>query len=92
MLSNLADRTIELGGERVAFANPGNRELARSGVAWLAGLDAWVVAGSSGREVARLSGIGPETRTAWVAALLLGMPIVPLLAGGMVVWRRERSA
>lgn len=92
MLSNLADRTVELGGERVAFANPGNRELARSGVSWLAGLDEWVVAGSSGREVARLSGITPEVRTAWVAALLIGMPVVPLLAGVVVVWRRERSA
>ncbi|MGA1467262.1 MAG: ABC transporter permease subunit [Phycisphaerales bacterium] len=92
MLSNLADRTVELGGERVAFANPGNRELARSGIAWLAGLDAWVASGGSGREIARLSGISPETRTAWVALLLLGMPIVPLVAGGVVVWRRERGA
>ncbi len=92
MLSNLADRTVELGGERVAFANPGNRELARSGVAWLAGLDEWVASGGSGREVARLAGITPAIRSGWVAAVLVGFPVLPLVFGAVVVWRREHAA
>ena len=91
LLSNLADRTVPLGGERVAFANPGNRELARSGVAWLAGLDDWVAGSGPGREVARLSGVTPAARAAWTAGLLAGLPLVPLLLGGGIWWRRERG-
>jgi len=91
LLSNLADRTVPLGGERVAFANPGNRELARSGIAWLAGLDEWVAGGGPGREVARLSGITPPARVGWTAGLLGGLPLVPLLVGGVVWMRRERA-
>ena len=91
MLSSLADRTVPLGGERVAFANPGNRELARSGVAWLAGLDEWVAGSGPGREVARLSGIAPTVRAAWTAGLLAGLPLLPLVVGGLVWLRRERT-
>jgi ABC-2 type transport system permease protein len=91
LLSNLADRTVPLGGERVAFANPGNRELARSGIAWLAGLDEWVGGGGPGREVARLAGIAPADRAAWTAGLLVGLPVLPLLVGG-VIWRRRERA
>lgn len=91
LLSNLADRTVPLGGERVAFANPGNRELARSGIAWLAGLDEWVAGAGAGREVARLSGITPAVRFGWSVGLLAGLPFVPLLVGGVVWMRRERG-
>ena len=92
MLSSLADLAVSLGGERLAWAHPGNRELARSGAAWLLGLDGWIAAGDGGREVARLSGITPTARLAWTAALLVGMPLVPLSIGGVVLWRRGRSA
>ena len=91
MLTSLADRTVSLGGERVAFANPGNRELARSGAAWLAGLDAWIAAGGAGREVSRLTGLDASTRAWWIAGLLVVLPVAPLVAGGIVLTRRDRT-
>lgn len=92
MLSSLADLAVSLGGERFAWAHPGNRELMRAGAAWMLGLDEWVAAGGGGREVSRLRGVTPQARTAWGVLLLAGMPLLPLLAGGMVLWRRDRAS
>ncbi len=91
MLSSLADLAVSLGGERFAWAHPGNRELMRAGAAWLVGLDEWVAAGGGG-EIARLGGIGPEVRRTWGVLLLAVLPLLPLLAGGLVLWRRDRAA
>jgi hypothetical protein len=63
----------------------------RAGAAWLVGLDEWVAAGGGG-EIARLGGVGPEVRRIWGVLLLAVLPLLPLLAGGLVLWRRDRAA
>ncbi len=89
-LSAIVNDAGTLGGDRVVLANPGNRELALSGVAWLAGLDELVATAASGREVARFEGVTESARTTW--GLLL--PIVfgggPLLLGAGV-WSIRRA-
>ncbi len=89
-LSAIVNEAGTLGGDRVVLANPGNRELALSGVSWLAGLDDLVATAASGREVARFGGVTERARTLW--GLLL--PIVfgggPLLLGAGV-WSIRRA-
>ena len=88
-LSAFVNDAGNLGDQRMVLANPGNRELALSAVAWLAGLDELVATGASGREISRFEGVGTATRNAFgvVLALLLGAG--PLLVGaGVTSWRR----
>lgn len=91
MLSSLADLAVSLGGERFAWAHPGNRELMRAGAAWLVGLDEWVAAGG-GSEVSRLRGLDSTARRTWGVLLLAVVPLLPLVAGGAVLWRRDRTS
>ena len=91
LLTSVMDILESLGGDRILLTNPGNRELLLSGVAWLAGMDDWIAPGPTGREVARLSGIGPGARSAWLAVCVVGLPLTVLALGGAVAIRR-RSA
>ena len=79
-----------LGDQRLVLANPGNRELALSGVAWLAGLDELVATGSSGREVSRFQGVGSGTRNLFAVLLPLRLGVGPL-APGLSVWAWRRA-
>ncbi|MAD20302.1 MAG: hypothetical protein CMJ52_09040 [Planctomycetaceae bacterium] len=89
-LSALVNEAGSLGGDRLVLANPGNRELAISGVAWLAGLDELVATASSGREVARFGGVTNAVRTGWGLALFAGLSVGPLLLG-TIVWSVRRA-
>jgi hypothetical protein len=92
LLSALVNDSGTLGGDRVILRNPGNRELALSGVAWLAGMDELVATAASGREVARLSGITPQSRLLWGIVLPLLLGVGPLVGGGVVWAIRRRTA
>lgn len=92
MLSAIVGDAGTLGGNRVVFLNPGNRELALSGVAWLAAMDELVATSASGGEIARFQGVTPAGRLAWGIALPLVFGVGPLVAGGIVVGLRRRSA
>jgi ABC-2 type transport system permease protein len=89
-LSALVNEAGSLGGDRLVLANPGNRELAISGVAWLAGLDELVATGSSGREVARFSGVTDGVRTGWGLGLFVMLALGPLILG-TIVWSARRA-
>lgn len=92
LLSALVNDAGTLGGDRVVLRNPGNRELALSGVAWLAGMDELVATAASGREVSRFVGITATTRLVWGIVLPLVLGVGPLLAGGLVWSLRRRTA
>lgn len=89
-LSAFVNEAGSLGDQRLVLANPGNRELALSGVAWLAGLDELVATGSSGREVSRFQGVGSGTRNLFAVLLPLLLGVGPL-ATGMSVWAWRRA-
>jgi hypothetical protein len=89
-LSALVNEAGSLGGDRLVLANPGNRELAISGVAWLAGLDELVATASSGREVARFSGVTDAVRAGWGFGLFVVLALGPLLLG-TIVWSTRRA-
>ncbi len=89
-LSAIVNEAGTLGGDRVVLANPGNRELALSGISWLAGLDELVATAASGREVARFEGVTESARTTWgllLPAIFGGGPLVL----GAVVWSIRRA-
>ena len=89
-LSAFVNEAGNLGDQRLVLANPGNRELALSAVAWLAGLDELVATGASGREVARFEGVGPGTRRVFGVLLPSVLGLGPLLVGaGVWSWRRS---
>lgn len=89
-LSAIVNEAGTLGGDRVVLANPGNRELALSGIAWLAGLDELVATGASGREVARFEGVTESARTTWGLLLPMLFGAGPLVLGA-AVWSVRRS-
>ncbi|MBC24154.1 MAG: hypothetical protein CMJ32_09605 [Phycisphaerae bacterium] len=91
LLSALADITETLGGGRLILANPGNKALASASVAWLSGLDELVVAGASGREVSRLSGITDGARKAWGIILILAVPAFLVGTGATILSRRSSA-
>ena len=89
-LSAFVNDAGNLGDQRLVLANPGNRELALSAVAWLAGLDELVATGASGREVARFEGVDSVTRNVFGVVLPLLLGVGPLLVGaGVWSWRRS---
>ena len=90
-LSAIVNEAATLGGDRVVLANPGNRELALSGIAWLAGLDDLVATAASGREVARFQGVTGTARAVWAVVLLLVLGLGPLVLGA-AVWSVRRNA
>ena len=92
LLSGLVNDSGTLGGDRVILSNPGNRELALSGVSWLAGMDELVATASTGREVTRFSGVTPGTRLLWGVLLPTLLGIGPLVFGGIVWAARRRVA
>ena len=79
-----------LGGDRLVLANPGNRELALSSIAWLAGLDDLVATAATGREISRFSGLSSDARAAWGLALTVFLGLGPMLLGTMV-WSMRRG-
>ncbi len=88
-LSAIVSDVGSLGDQRLVLVNPGNRELALSGVAWLAGLDELVATAATGREIARFEGVGDGTRSVVGLALPIVLGIGPLLLGaGLWSWRR----
>lgn len=89
-LSAIVNEAGTLGGDRVVLANPGNRELALSGIAWLAGLDELVATAASGREVARFEGVTETARTTWGLLLPALFGAGPLVLGA-VVWSVRRA-
>ena len=89
-LSAFVNDAGNLGDQRLVLANPGNRELALSAVAWLAGLDELVATGASGREVARFGGVDAGTRKFFWVLLPVLLGVGPLLVGaGVWSWRRS---
>lgn len=91
-LSAIVNEAATLGGDRIVLANPGNRELALSGIAWLAGLDELVATAASGREVARFQGLSGATRAFWAIALPVAFGLGPLVLGAGVWSARGRAA
>jgi hypothetical protein len=89
-LSAIVNEAGTLGGDRVVLANPGNRELALSGISWLAGLDELVATAASGREVARFAGVTESARTMWGLLLPVLFGGGPLLLGAGV-WSIRRA-
>ena len=90
-LSAIVNEAATLGGDRIVLANPGNRELALSGIAWLAGLDELVATAASGREVSRFQGVTGGGRAFWAISLPLVLGLGPL-ALGATVWSTRRRA
>ncbi|MCH2161876.1 MAG: hypothetical protein MK085_08395, partial [Phycisphaerales bacterium] len=91
MLSGIVNESGSLGGERLVLANPGNRELALSGVAWLAGMDDLVATAASGREVSRFSALSGRSRLAWMVILPLVLGFGPLIVGGAITAARRNA-
>lgn len=91
LLSAIVNDAGTLGGNRVVLLNPGNRELALSGVAWLAGMDELIATASSGGEVARFQGVTPQARLAWGFGLPLFLGVGPLIVGSIVSSFRRRG-
>lgn len=89
-LSALVNEAGTLGGDRLVLANPGNRELALSSIAWLAGLDDLVATAATGREISRFSGLSSDARAAWGLALTVFLGLGPMLLGTMV-WSMRRG-
>ncbi|MGI9013946.1 MAG: DUF7088 domain-containing protein [Phycisphaerales bacterium] len=87
--TNLADRVINLGGDRRALAYPGNYELLQATVAWLSGNDELIARSAATQQVARLDGITPQVRTRWQWITLAGLPLGCLVFGG-IVWLLRR--
>ena len=92
LLSGLVNDSGTLGGDRVILSNPGNRELALSGVSWLAGMDELVATASTGREVTRFSGVTAGARVWWGLILPGLLGVGPLVLGGVVWAARRRVA
>jgi len=92
MLTSVADLSDNLGGGRTALVNPGNRELLLASVAWLSGREDLLDVGLSGREVARIDGLGDAARRVWMFGYGALLGIGPLLVGAAVVGARRRRA
>jgi hypothetical protein len=92
LLSAIVNDAGTLGGNRVVLLNPGNRELALSGVAWLADMDALIATASSGGEVARFQGISPTARLGWGVMLPFVLGVGPLVIGGVLSSIRRRGS
>ncbi|MAD77936.1 MAG: hypothetical protein CMJ51_01020 [Planctomycetaceae bacterium] len=89
-LSAIVNESGNLGDQRLVLANPGNRELALSAVAWLAGLDELVATAATGREISRFEGVGGGTRTIFGFLLPVILGVGPLVFGaGLWSWRRS---
>ena len=89
-LSAIVNESGNLGDQRLVLANPGNRELALSAVAWLAGLDELVATAATGREISRFQGVGGSTRTIFGFLLPVILGLGPLVLGaGLWSWRRS---
>ncbi|MSQ89790.1 MAG: hypothetical protein EXS01_00130 [Phycisphaerales bacterium] len=91
MASSVVDSARSLGGGRDALLNPGNREFAVNGTLWLAGLDARLGNGGSGREAPRISPLSLGARLQYTAGLAVGLPMLSLLVGFLLVRWRSRS-
>ena len=85
VLSTLVNEAGTLGGDRLVLTNPGNRELALSSIAWLAGLDELVATAATGGEISRFSGLSDGSRAAWGFGLMALLGLGPMLLG-TAVW------
>lgn len=90
MLSFIADAAVQIGGDRLALSNPGNRELLLSAAAWLAGMDELVAPSPMSQDVARLGEISERAGTIWFWIIVVGLPAVSLLVG-LSVWGIRRT-
>ncbi len=84
LLTFAADPVVNLGGERVALAHPGNYELMLASAAWLAGMDDLIARSPTSRQTARLDGVTPDARRRWLLITLLLMPFGALALGVLV--------
>ncbi|MDA0296326.1 MAG: ABC transporter permease [Planctomycetota bacterium] len=91
VLSALVNEAGTLGGDRLVLTNPGNRELALSSIAWLAGLDELVATAATGGEISRFSGLSDGSRAAWGFGLMALLGLGPMLLG-TAVWSMRRAA
>ena len=89
-LSALVNEAGTLGGDRLVLTNPGNRELALSSIAWLAGLDELVATAATGREISRFSGLSDGSRVAWGLGLVGLLGLGPMFLGTLV-WSMRRA-
>jgi len=83
--SQVADRTISLGGERKALLFPGNIELLQASVAWLAGMDELIAQSPTAQQVSRLDGVSEAVHTRWQWLALAGLPGA-CLGFGILMW------
>ncbi|MSR43939.1 MAG: hypothetical protein EXS15_01070 [Phycisphaerales bacterium] len=91
MASSVVDAARSLGAGRDALLNPGNREFAVNGALWIAGLDARLGNGGSGREAPRIGALSTRERLQYTAGLALGVPIAALAVGAAITLWRSRS-
>ena len=81
--NRLTDRTADVDGRSVALY-PGNLGLVESGVFWAAGMDEMIAPGAVSLSVARIGPI-PDAELALIRwGLILGLPLVTLLVGGIL--------
>ncbi len=90
LMSYLADRVVDAGGERVMLVNPGNYELLLASIAWLAGQDEMIAPSAVSQQVSRLDGITPAVRTRWRWIAVVVMPGGCLMLGAVVWFIRRR--
>ena len=91
LLSTVADLSRSLGGERLVLEAPGNRAFVLATTAWLAGLDDLVPVSAGVSEVSRISGLTSALRTVFGIVLVLVLPVLVLLFGGLVILGRRRA-
>lgn len=90
MITNVANRAANIGGDRVTLENPGNHELMLAGAAWLAGMDDLIAASPLSQQVERIQGLTPAARNAWFWAVTAALPAACLVFGTIVFIMRRR--
>ena len=91
LLSTVADLSRSLGGERLVLEAPGNRGFILAASAWLAGLDELVPVSTGVSEVSRINGLSDRLRTVFGVLLILVLPLLVLLLGGLIILARRRA-
>jgi hypothetical protein len=81
-IDQVTQRQAEVDG-RIIDANPGNIELFESSVLWLAGQDELIAQSPEAASIALISPIAPERLSMIRWAIVAGLPLLVLVAGGL---------
>jgi hypothetical protein len=74
----------------IAARFPANAELITNSIFWLAHMEPMIAISPAAREVSRIGPISPGMLRFWrVGVLLIGLPLVVVLAGVSVYWTRK---